>query len=80
MKILCLIYMGVILSLAGFSQQSIPQISVLKDQKTTQYIANWMVQSEASGMTIISNSIPPIDKGCEALEIKNGGFSETVNG
>ncbi len=59
---------------------SFAQINANKDQRINQAIANWVVQSEVSGMTVISNSIPPLGKDCEELPINNGNFAEIMNG
>ncbi len=72
-------YIVAILLNYGTSLDGLAQINTTKDLKIDQCIANWVVQSEVSGMTIISNSIPPLEKGCEELVIKNGNFTETLN-
>jgi hypothetical protein len=65
-----------IVSLFGVSAQNLNN----KDTKVAQCIAGWVVQSEVSGMTIISDSIPPLTVGCEELKIINADFRDVDKG
>lgn len=73
-------YLNCILLIILFSSCIFSQNLITKDERINQSINSWVVQSEVSGMTIISSTIPPVEKGCEILEIKNGSFTEILNG